>query len=339
MGSIQTETIVDQPNSKAAGLKLYALQGSYGDFRDDLARDGYAVVKGAIPKDRADSYASTMFSYLEDFGLGFDRNDLSTATEEHLPIINEKGMCMNYGLAHEKFMWDIRTEAGVREVFEKVYGTEDLLVSFDAANFTFPNRTDIPPNKPWPHQDQDPEKPGFRCLQGLVNLLPNGPNDGGLIVCKGGHLLSEEFHDAFRGKETRIHQWTNEWYGFKEDGMKWLKDHGTEWVKVCAEPGDLLIWDSRTPHYNLSSTSSSPRFCVYTCYMPVSDATQEDLIRKKAAFEAFLGTTHWPNAMHSGSNVAKRNGVPDPHNRDRPETLPVLNEKGFKLTGIPYIKA
>jgi hypothetical protein len=23
--------------------------------------------------------------------------------------------------------------------------------------------------------------------------------------------------------------------------MKWLKDHGTEWVKVCAEPGDLLI--------------------------------------------------------------------------------------------------
>jgi hypothetical protein len=207
MGSIQTETIVDQPNSKAAGLKLYALQGSYGDFRDDLARDGYAVVKGAIPKDRADSYASTMFSYLEDFGLGFDRNDLSTATEEHLPIINEKGMCMNYGLAHEKFMWDIRTEAGVREVFEKVYGTEDLLVSFDAANFTFPNRTDIPSNKPWPHQDQDPEKPGFRCLQGLVNLLPNGLNDGGLIVCKGGHLLSEEFHNAFRGKETRIHQW------------------------------------------------------------------------------------------------------------------------------------
>jgi hypothetical protein len=89
--------------------------------------------------------------------------------------------------------------------------------------------------------------------------------------------------------------------------------------------------------------------------MPVSDATQEDLIRKKAAFEgmklhsqfvamanisvAFLGTTHWPNAMHSGSNVAKRNGVPDPHNRDRPVTLPVLDEKGFKLTGIPYIKA
>ena len=37
---------------------------------------------------------------------------------------------------------------------------------------------------------------------------------------------------------------TNEWYGFKDEGMKWLKDHGTEWVKVCAEPGDLLICES-----------------------------------------------------------------------------------------------
>jgi hypothetical protein len=28
-----------------------------------------------------------------------------------------------------------------------------------------------------------------------------------LIVCKGGHLLSEQFQDEFRGNETRIHQW------------------------------------------------------------------------------------------------------------------------------------
>ena len=47
------------------------------------------------------------------------------------------------------------------------------------------------------------------------------------------------------------------------------------------EPGDLVVWDSRTPHYNLSSTTTQPRFAVYTCYMPVSDASQEDLLRKK----------------------------------------------------------
>lgn len=136
--------------------------------------------------------------------------------------------------------------------------------------------------------------------------------------------------------------------------MQWLSDHGCEWIKVCAEPGDLLLWDSRTPHYNLSSTTSQPRFCVYTCYMPVADASKEDLIRKKKAFEGKLlaasmilfttnktadrvGTTHWPNARHSGSNIAMRDGKPDPHNRGRPRQEPRLDERGWKLTGIPYL--
>ena len=37
----------------------------YGDWRDDLVRDGFVVVKGAIPRERADQYAEDMFSYLE----------------------------------------------------------------------------------------------------------------------------------------------------------------------------------------------------------------------------------------------------------------------------------
>lgn len=137
------------------------------------------------------------------------------------------------------------SEPGVIHAFEQVYGTPDLLVSFDAVNMQFPNRTDMPENKPWPHQDQDPAKPGFRCLQGLVNLLPNGPNDGGLIVCRGAHMLSEQFHREM-ADEPRIPAWTPEWFGYTERGMQWLKDHGCEWVKVEAGPGDLIVCESAT---------------------------------------------------------------------------------------------
>lgn len=147
------------------------------------------------------------------------------------------------------------------------------------------SREDLPENKPWPHQDQDPSKPGFRCLQGLVNLNPCGPNDGGLIVCKGGHILSEQFHREM-ADEPRIPAWTPEWFGFTDNGMKWLADHGLVWEKVCAEPGDLIVWDSRTPHYNVPPTTKQDRLAVYTCYMPVRDVSQEDLIRKKGAFES-----------------------------------------------------
>jgi hypothetical protein len=115
-------------------------------------------------------------------------------------------MCLGYAISHESFTWAVRQEPGVIDAFEKVYDTEDLIVSFDSVNIGFPNRKDVKPNTPWPHQDQDPAKPGFRCLQGLVNLLPNGPEDGGLIVCKGAHLLSEEFHEEFKDEE-RIWSW------------------------------------------------------------------------------------------------------------------------------------
>ncbi|KAJ5481157.1 hypothetical protein N7539_007051 [Penicillium diatomitis] len=336
--STTTKTTLANPNLHGHGrMRLDGTDKQFGDWRDDLARDGYAVVKGAIPRERAMKYADQMYSWLESFNLGYDRNDPSTVHKDKLPVINEKGMCLAYGLSHEDFVWGVRSEPGVVGAFEKVYDDEDLIVSFDAINFQFPNRTDLPPNKPWPHQDQDPTKHGFRCMQGLVNLLPNGPDDGGLIVCKGAHLLSEQFHHD-NADEERIPAWTPEWFGFTDRGMKWLADHGCEWTKLTAEPGDLLVWDSRTPHYNLSPKRDQPRFAIYTCFMPVADATQEDLRRKKDAFDRRVGTTHWPNARHTGSNVAQRDGKPDPHNRDRPVNDPKLSERAFKLTGIPYIK-
>lgn len=33
----------------------------------------------------------------------------------------------------------------------------------------------------------------------------------------------------------------------------------------------------------------------------------------------------------------KRNGVPDPHNTWKPRKPPVLSERAYRLTGIPYI--
>lgn len=245
---------------------------------------------------------------------------------------------MGYGVAHESFTWAVRQEPGIVEAFTRVYDTDDLIVSFDNVNMSFPNRKDVKPNKPWPHQDQDPEKPGFRCLQGLLNVLPNGEKDGGLIVCKGAHKLSEEFHEEFKNEPNKIWAWTKEWYGFTEEGLSWLRDKGCEWVKPNAEPGDLLVWDSRTPHYNLSPEGEQPRFCFYTCYLPAAEATQEELIRKKMAFETFQSTTHWPNAMHVGGPPVLRNGEPCPYNNNKPRQPPSLSEVGKRLTGIPYIQ-
>jgi hypothetical protein len=47
-------------------------------------------------------------------------------------------MCLQYAVTHEDFAWAIRGEPGVVGAFEDVYADKDLLVSFDAVNFSFP---------------------------------------------------------------------------------------------------------------------------------------------------------------------------------------------------------
>jgi hypothetical protein len=60
--STATQPTLHLSSSKALGD---GATPNYGDWRDDLIRDGYAIVKGAIPRERADGYADAMFNWLE----------------------------------------------------------------------------------------------------------------------------------------------------------------------------------------------------------------------------------------------------------------------------------
>jgi hypothetical protein len=46
-------------------------------------------------------------------------------------------MILAYGVTHEKWVWDVRSEPGVIDAFAKVYDDEDLIVSFDVVNVQF----------------------------------------------------------------------------------------------------------------------------------------------------------------------------------------------------------
>lgn len=72
-----------------------------------------------------------------DSNLGYNRHDPSTVRRDKLPVLNEKGMILDYGVTHEQWVWDIRGEEGVVDAFKKVYDDEDLIVSFDVVNVGF----------------------------------------------------------------------------------------------------------------------------------------------------------------------------------------------------------
>lgn len=68
MSSTQTATVTAPTNPNLHGFGRMKVDGhdqNFGDFRDALSRDGYAIVKGAIPRDRALHYGDQMYSWLE----------------------------------------------------------------------------------------------------------------------------------------------------------------------------------------------------------------------------------------------------------------------------------
>jgi hypothetical protein len=136
------------------------------------------------------------------------------------------------------------SEPAIIDAFEKLWGTRELLVSFDGMNLTLPSK-DLKPSTPWPHVDQNPKRKGMQCVQGILNLAPNGPDDGGLVVLKGSHKANETFfklHPETAGAGT----WGSfDWHGFNDEEVDWFKKRGCEEIKVCAEPGGEFMVASR----------------------------------------------------------------------------------------------
>ncbi|KAG8161268.1 hypothetical protein KVR01_009532 [Diaporthe batatas] len=319
----------------------------HGDWRDQLINNGYVVLKSVVSPERAGYYLDSIFDWLETFPFGFRKDDPSTWGPGHLPAHIKGGMYHAYSVAHERFFWEARMEPAIIDAFAKLWQTKDLLVSFDGVNLTLPAK-DREPVIAWPH-----------CVQGILNLTTNGPNDGGLIVLKGSSKLNEDF---FRTHNKQRETWgPADWFGFTPEEVEWFNERGCAAVKVCAEPGDLILWDSRTVHYNClpesdairsvlckATESTSSRWIAVSnktsysltdmCYSPASYGSPDDLQKKAKFFKDRKNTTHWPHAnIYRDERKVIRLGQEETYTRDRPIQEPVETDILLKLAGVvPY---
>ncbi|ORY60782.1 uncharacterized protein BCR38DRAFT_374424 [Pseudomassariella vexata] len=314
----------------------------------DLERDGFVVVPQVVLKDVCDDFVESGWAWLESFPHGFQRDARSTWNENCLPFGQKGGLYNRCSVNHEAFVWKIRTYPGIIKVFEQIWDTEDLVVSLDGVNITLPiskesGRTDIEPTEPWPDIDQDPRKADrFELYQGIANFSPCGPQDGGLCVLKGSHLLHTRNFEQIGGfREKQDLGVGKNGYDFTNEDADWYKSQGCEEIKVCANAGDLIVWDSRTIHWNASPAGDQTRFVSYVCYAPRSFLSEAGLARKFEIFQSRKGTTHWP---HENVVPADRpnyfNAIPrrpdgsvDPANRTRPFQEPEETALVMRLVG------
>ena len=73
-------------------------------------------------------------------------------------------------------MWFVRTRPKVKQAFSQVWGTDDLITSFDGCGVFRPwgFNPDWKTDGGWWHVDQNSRLSGgngYECVQGLVNLF------------------------------------------------------------------------------------------------------------------------------------------------------------------------
>ncbi|GAM25630.1 hypothetical protein SAMD00019534_088050, partial [Acytostelium subglobosum LB1] len=299
-------------------------------WRKDLYNNGWAVVRNVVPPERCETYRAAFWKWFEDFGTGIDRNDRASWSSDKWPA-NLHGILQQYAFGQNQFVWDIRSEQAIIDVFSQIYNTDELLVSFDGGNLSRPGKS---LGKPWYHLDQGNTKLGFRCVQGFLNLMDCQQNDGGLIVYDKSHIQHANFYKG-EGVESQ-----GDWYKFPEDPreLKYFKD--CKEIKVCCNVGDVVLWDSRTIHWAATPTGGNCRMVVYTSYQPASLITKTDLAKKQKAFNQKRMTSHW-----AAENIKLFSKTPRTYgNQDLidnfkydEKTLPTLNDRARQLAGLdPY---
>ncbi|OJZ85436.1 hypothetical protein ASPFODRAFT_165485 [Aspergillus luchuensis CBS 106.47] len=307
------------------------------DWLVELHTKGWTVVRGALPRDRALAYADKAYEWLESWDLGFDRKDPSTRKAANLPWHTHGGLYSRYGVGHEQFVWDLKSEPGLVEKWEQIWGTRELLVSFDGVNLSLPEmerpKTD-PIFAPWAHVDQSPFNSKFDTVQGIVNLLPNGPEDGGLMVFEGSSACYTELWQHFDHKKGEKGWSTWAYQSVDEDMCQWLEARGCKWTKVCAEPGDLLLWDSRTIHYGAAPSSVNDRFAAYVCYKPAAAISEEARSVRLQAFETKQNTTHDPADFRVREYLPPADHPTYEAAIKRPLHSPVLSKRARELIGL-----
>lgn len=258
-----------------------------------LSAHGYVVMRNVLNENEVSTAHELLWDFLSST-LGWQRGKMETWDEKLFRFVGlpHWGIVKAAGAGQSEFVWYARTRPRIRQIFARIWGTSQLLTSFDGFNMFLPwhhgfQKTDTG----WLHCDQGDRKQGLVTVQSFVALTAQNANTGGLLVIPGSHHAHESWvNETSPGAENDFVQVV---------GSNPLLQLPRQLV-VC-EPGDLVLWDSRCVHCNtpamLQPTSPEGellRVAAYVCMVPKARASQECLRAREAAYMAGMSCNHWP---------------------------------------------
>ncbi|MFB0908353.1 MAG: phytanoyl-CoA dioxygenase family protein, partial [Spirosomataceae bacterium] len=154
-----------------------------------------------------------------------------------------------------------RQSQRIYDAFNDVWGTDKLWVTIDRANLNFPTRPDHIFNG-FIHWDYDPEtRP--QNVQGVIALADQTDENMGGFQC-----IPRLYREYDSWKTTQPENRDR----FKPD----TSEFADEFHKVKLEAGDLLIFNSLTPHgIRPNNSEDKVRIAQYISMMPAEEENDE----------------------------------------------------------------
>ena len=195
-------------------------------------------------------------------------------------------------------MWDLRQDYRIVDVFAHIWNTSDLIVSMDGLSIMCPTEIREGYFVPWPHVDQGVLKRqdnvshsnnppiGFvsesplatepYTIQGQFLFEDSFDGDGGFYCIPKSHLKFIEFASQFEAIEAMEISKIEKTDARKQCIMSIFENSIEELGQhIKAPKGSLILWDSRTIHWNQHASNDRPlvdnpivRMVGYLCYVP-----------------------------------------------------------------------
>ena len=296
-------------------LHASGLATSENEYLVQLREEGFTVIPNVLTENECDTAIDGIWNWLGSLNMGILRDEPESWGASNW-ITSIHGIVKNYSVGQADFMWDIRTHRRVKEVYERIWNTTDLVTSFDGACVMRPFeqvkrcRLFDDPENVWLHSDQSPYTQED-CIQGFVNLEEAGVEDGCFKCYPKSHLLAKDFWDSISEEK-----WTKEnWYRLNEMERQWYLDRGCSEIRVPAGKGSMVLWNSKTIHSNAFplKTRSTPRwrYVAYVSMMPrefLVGSKKGEQISEKRKNAVMTGRTssHWSNHRFSLNSAFPR---------------------------------
>lgn len=307
-------------------------------LKKTLEKYGVAIIPSVLSHSETEGMKNGMWDSLEHITQKMEtplsRDDQTTWRSFYELFPLHSMLLQHWQIGHAQFVWELRQNPKIIEIFRKFWGTDDLLVSFDGVSFHLPPEVTkkgwFQTSSKWLHTDQSYTRNGFECMQSWVTAYDVNEGDATLTFLEKSHLYHGEFAETFGITEK------SNWYKLEdEEHVSFYKNKGCKQKSIRCPAGSMVFWDSRTIHAGQEAVkgreNQNIRNVVYLCYMPRELASPTDIKKKISYFETQRLTSHWPCKIKVFGKNPRTYGKELPPTVDLP--TPILRDVGLSLAG------